>query len=69
VTQKRGATRTDFQAFAKEKGAADLMVPSEVLIIDNVPVLGSGKVDHVSVVKLVRELVEARAAEAALQTA
>jgi acyl-[acyl-carrier-protein]-phospholipid O-acyltransferase/long-chain-fatty-acid--[acyl-carrier-protein] ligase len=69
VTQKRGATRADFQAFAKSKGAAELMVPSEVLVIDAVPVLGAGKVDHVGVVKLVRELVEARAAEAALQTA
>jgi acyl-[acyl-carrier-protein]-phospholipid O-acyltransferase / long-chain-fatty-acid--[acyl-carrier-protein] ligase len=69
VTQKKGATRADFQAFTKSKGAAELMVPSEVLVIDSVPVLGSGKVDHVSVAKLVRELVEARAAEAALQTA
>jgi acyl-[acyl-carrier-protein]-phospholipid O-acyltransferase / long-chain-fatty-acid--[acyl-carrier-protein] ligase len=69
VTQKRSATRADFQAFAKSKGAAELMVPSEVLVIDAVPVLGAGKVDHVGVSKLVRELVEARAAEAALQTA
>jgi hypothetical protein len=38
-------------------------------VIDAVPVLGAGKVDHVGVVKLVRGLVEARAAEAALQTA
>ena len=30
VTQKTGATRADFQAFAKAKGAAELMVPSEV---------------------------------------
>ncbi len=69
VTQKRGATRADFQSFAKTKGAAELMVPAEVIVIDNVPVLGSGKVYHVGVAKLVRELFEARAAEVALQTA
>jgi acyl-[acyl-carrier-protein]-phospholipid O-acyltransferase/long-chain-fatty-acid--[acyl-carrier-protein] ligase len=69
VTQKRGATRADFQTFAKAKGAAELMVPAELIVVDSVPVLGAGKVDHVGVAKLVRELFEARAAEVALQTA
>ena len=55
VTEKRGAKRADFQAFAKAKGAADLMVPGEVLVVDKVPVLGSGKLDYVGVAALVRE--------------
>jgi acyl-[acyl-carrier-protein]-phospholipid O-acyltransferase / long-chain-fatty-acid--[acyl-carrier-protein] ligase len=55
VTQKKGATRSDFQAYAKAHGAADLMVPSEVLAIDKVPVLGSGKLDYVAVAALVKE--------------
>ena len=36
------------------------MMPAEVLVLDKMPLLGSGKVDLLSVAKLVRE----RAAEA-----
>ena len=32
VTQKKGATRGEFQTFAKSKGASDLMVPAEVVV-------------------------------------
>ena len=31
VTQEAWATRADFQSFAKAKGAADLMIPAEVI--------------------------------------
>jgi acyl-[acyl-carrier-protein]-phospholipid O-acyltransferase/long-chain-fatty-acid--[acyl-carrier-protein] ligase len=55
VTQRKDATRADVQAFAKAKGASDLMVPSEVLVVDKVPVLGSGKLDYVGVAVLVKE--------------
>ncbi|MBV9426858.1 MAG: AMP-binding protein, partial [Bradyrhizobiaceae bacterium] len=55
VTQKKDATRAQFQAYAKAHGAADLMVPSEVLVVDKVPVLGSGKLDYVAVAALVKE--------------
>ncbi len=55
VTEKSGATRAAVQAFAKSRGAADLMVPADVLVVDKVPVLGSGKLDYVGVAQLVRE--------------
>ena len=55
VTQKKGATRCEFQAFAKSKGASDLMVPAEVVYLEKVPVLGTGKIDMVGVAKLVKE--------------
>jgi acyl-[acyl-carrier-protein]-phospholipid O-acyltransferase/long-chain-fatty-acid--[acyl-carrier-protein] ligase len=55
VTQKKGATRGEFQAYAKSKGASDLMVPAEVVFIEKVPVLGTGKIDMVGVAKLVKE--------------
>jgi len=55
VTQKQGATRAEFQAFAKSKGASDLMVPTEVVVIDKMPLLGTGKIDLAGVTKLVRE--------------
>jgi acyl-[acyl-carrier-protein]-phospholipid O-acyltransferase / long-chain-fatty-acid--[acyl-carrier-protein] ligase len=55
VTQKKDATRAEFQAYARTHGASDLMVPSEVLVVDKVPVLGSGKLDYVGVAVLVKE--------------
>jgi acyl-[acyl-carrier-protein]-phospholipid O-acyltransferase/long-chain-fatty-acid--[acyl-carrier-protein] ligase len=61
LTQHKDATRAEFLAFAKTRGAADLMVPAEVIAVDHLPLLGSGKVDHGAVGRLVRE----RAAESA----
>jgi acyl-[acyl-carrier-protein]-phospholipid O-acyltransferase/long-chain-fatty-acid--[acyl-carrier-protein] ligase len=55
VTNRKGATRSEFQAYAKSRNASDLMVPAEVLVIEKVPVLGSGKLDYVGVNALVRE--------------
>ncbi len=55
VTQQKGATRGEFQTFAKSKGASDLMMPAEVVVLDKVPVLGTGKIDMVGVAKLVKD--------------
>ncbi|HEX2552588.1 MAG TPA: acyl-[ACP]--phospholipid O-acyltransferase [Microvirga sp.] len=55
VTEKKGAARAAFQAHAKQRGAADLMIPGEVLVVETLPVLGSGKLDHVAVARLARE--------------
>ena len=52
VTDNPDANRTDFAVFAKAHGAADLLVPSEI-VIREVPVLGTGKVDFVTVQKMV----------------
>ncbi len=53
VTDKGGATRAALQGHAKATGAADLMVPSEVIVVDKLPLLGSGKADLVAVARLV----------------
>jgi acyl-[acyl-carrier-protein]-phospholipid O-acyltransferase/long-chain-fatty-acid--[acyl-carrier-protein] ligase len=55
VTDARGATRAAFQAHAKLRGASELTIPAEVVVVDRVPVLGSGKLDYVGVSALVRE--------------
>jgi acyl-[acyl-carrier-protein]-phospholipid O-acyltransferase/long-chain-fatty-acid--[acyl-carrier-protein] ligase len=55
VTQQKDATRGEFIAFAKTSGAADLMVPAEIMIVDALPLLGSGKLDFPAVTRLVRE--------------
>ena len=56
VTQKAGATRAAFQTFLKSKGATELMVPAEVIVVKDIPLLGSGKLDFAGVTRLVREL-------------
>ena len=53
VTEKKGATRAAFQGYAKARGASDLMAPAEVMIVDKLPLLGSGKADLVGVARLV----------------
>jgi acyl-[acyl-carrier-protein]-phospholipid O-acyltransferase/long-chain-fatty-acid--[acyl-carrier-protein] ligase len=55
ITDRPGATRAEFMAFAKACGASELMIPSEVSVVDKVPVLGSGKLDFVGVAQLIKE--------------
>jgi acyl-[acyl-carrier-protein]-phospholipid O-acyltransferase/long-chain-fatty-acid--[acyl-carrier-protein] ligase len=62
LTQKKGATKAAFQTFAKGKGAAELMFPSEVLVVESIPVLGSGKLDFVGVSKMAKEMLAPKAA-------
>jgi len=59
-TEKKDATRADFMTFAKQQHAADLMIPAEIMIFDKLPMLGSGKVDLISLAKLVGERVAAK---------
>jgi acyl-[acyl-carrier-protein]-phospholipid O-acyltransferase/long-chain-fatty-acid--[acyl-carrier-protein] ligase len=55
VTQKAGAARAAFQSFAKSKGVADLMIPAELIVTKEMPLLGSGKLDFAGVKRLVEE--------------
>jgi acyl-[acyl-carrier-protein]-phospholipid O-acyltransferase / long-chain-fatty-acid--[acyl-carrier-protein] ligase len=55
VTTKAGARRPDLAAFARARGASEMMVPAEVLIVDKLPLLGSGKIDNLALAALVRE--------------
>ena len=64
VTDKHGATRADFIAYARSKHASELMFPAEILVLDKLPMLGSGKVDQLAIDKFVREQAAAKAAAA-----
>ena len=55
LTQENRASRAAFLQFAKAKGAADFMIPSEVLVVEALPLLGSGKLDFAGITKLVQE--------------
>ena len=54
VTQRQGASRSDFVAHARKKGMSELMIPAEVIVVDRLPLLGSGKIDFAAVGKVVR---------------
>ncbi len=55
VTTKPDPKRSDFLAFARARGASEMMVPTEVLILEKLPTLGSGKIDNVALTNFVRE--------------
>jgi acyl-[acyl-carrier-protein]-phospholipid O-acyltransferase / long-chain-fatty-acid--[acyl-carrier-protein] ligase len=55
VTTKTDPRRSDLLAFARARGASEMMVPTEVLALDKLPLLGSGKIDNIALTNFVRE--------------
>ncbi|HET6377391.1 MAG TPA: AMP-binding protein, partial [Methylocella sp.] len=64
LTQQAGASRQDFLAYARSKGASELAIPAEVRTVDRIPVLGSGKINYPAAAALLQELLAASAARA-----
>ncbi|MGX8008676.1 AMP-binding protein [Mesorhizobium sp. ORM8.1] len=52
VTTADDASAEELRQFGKKAGAAELMVPNDIIKVDEIPVLGSGKTDYVSARKL-----------------
>jgi len=55
VTTQKNANRSDFIAFARSRGASEMAIPAEFIVVDKLPLLGSGKVDNIALGKMVRE--------------
>ncbi|WP_417798370.1 acyl-[ACP]--phospholipid O-acyltransferase [Terasakiella pusilla] len=53
VTDHQTAERADLLAYAKEQGLSELMVPKVIHPVDKIPLLGTGKIDYVSIRDLV----------------
>jgi acyl-[acyl-carrier-protein]-phospholipid O-acyltransferase/long-chain-fatty-acid--[acyl-carrier-protein] ligase len=51
----KDATRSDFIAFARARHASELMIPAEVIYMEKLPMLGSGKVDLLTLSKQAKE--------------
>jgi acyl-[acyl-carrier-protein]-phospholipid O-acyltransferase/long-chain-fatty-acid--[acyl-carrier-protein] ligase len=64
VTDKHGATRSEFMIYARSKHASELMLPGDVIVLDKLPMLGTGKIDNLAITKFVREQAAAKAAAA-----
>jgi len=52
VTDKPDAVKEALQAHARNEGFPELWIPKAILIVEAVPVLGSGKVDLAATQKL-----------------
>jgi len=55
ATAKPGATKLEVQTWMKIKGASALMAPDSVVVLDAIPLLGSGKTDYIALAKLLRD--------------
>ncbi|MDW3095740.1 MAG: acyl-[ACP]--phospholipid O-acyltransferase [Gammaproteobacteria bacterium] len=55
VTTRENADRKTIQQHITSLGGAEIMVPKEILYIDQIPVLGTGKLDYPSIQKLANE--------------
>ena len=52
VTTASNAESGELRKYGKERGAAELTVPQDIIKVDALPVLGSGKTDYVAAQKL-----------------
>ena len=53
VTTQSPAPKDELIAYAKDHGAAEMMIPDDIVRVDSIPVLGSGKVDYAAATQLV----------------
>ena len=52
VTDRKDAPRSLLLAWAQSHGVPEIAVPKKIITVDEVPVLGTGKIDYLSVTKL-----------------
>jgi acyl-[acyl-carrier-protein]-phospholipid O-acyltransferase/long-chain-fatty-acid--[acyl-carrier-protein] ligase len=51
VTTNKDANRHDLVGWAHNHGVAEIAVPRKIVVVDDIPVLGTGKTDYVSIEK------------------
>jgi acyl-[acyl-carrier-protein]-phospholipid O-acyltransferase/long-chain-fatty-acid--[acyl-carrier-protein] ligase len=49
VTNQHGAEARMLLGAARERGVAEIQVPRDVMVVDKVPLLGTGKIDYPAV--------------------
>ena len=56
VTDNPKSKRTELTKWAKANGIAEIAVPKKIISVEHIPVLGTGKLDYVSITKMAKEL-------------
>ena len=56
VTDNPKPKRTELTKWAKANGIAEIAVPKKIISVEHIPVLGTGKLDYVSITKMAKEL-------------
>ncbi|MEY9575966.1 acyl-CoA synthetase (AMP-forming)/AMP-acid ligase II/1-acyl-sn-glycerol-3-phosphate acyltransferase [Bradyrhizobium diazoefficiens] len=65
LTTEKTAERSAMQGQAKAIGASELTVPAAIMVVDKVPLLGTGKTDYVTATTMAREQASAPEREVA----
>ncbi|AWL91109.1 acyl-[acyl-carrier-protein]-phospholipid O-acyltransferase/long-chain-fatty-acid--[acyl-carrier-protein] ligase [Bradyrhizobium ottawaense] len=65
LTTEKNAERSAMQGQAKTIGASELTVPAAIMVVDKVPLLGTGKTDYVTATTMAREQASAPEREVA----
>jgi acyl-[acyl-carrier-protein]-phospholipid O-acyltransferase/long-chain-fatty-acid--[acyl-carrier-protein] ligase len=55
VTDNPEAEKSTLADYAREQGVAELWVPKAILVTQQIPVLGSGKIDYAATLEMARE--------------
>lgn len=53
ITEKKSAERKQLQEVARANQIGELTIPRQVLVIDKIPILGTGKTDYINLAKLI----------------
>lgn len=59
LTANPSADRAEFVAFTRNHGVAELSIPRKIVSVEEIPVLGTGKIDYVAVEKLAKDAIGA----------
>jgi acyl-[acyl-carrier-protein]-phospholipid O-acyltransferase/long-chain-fatty-acid--[acyl-carrier-protein] ligase len=61
-TDHKEASTADLLAFCQKQGAPEIAVPKKIVVVAEIPVLGTGKTDYVAIQRLAEQTVTAEAA-------
>jgi len=64
LTTDASCTRDAFLQFARRKGATELMVPADIIVVGKIPLLGTGKADYVAALALAKQTIAERSGSA-----
>jgi acyl-[acyl-carrier-protein]-phospholipid O-acyltransferase/long-chain-fatty-acid--[acyl-carrier-protein] ligase len=53
LTENKDAQRQEITEYVRQQGLSELGLPKKIVYVDQVPLLGTGKIDYISALKMV----------------